>query len=231
MVGIGAAPGYGKSALVHQIAIQACLWGIPVVHLDLEHSNQFLLLRLLSCMSKMSIENVRDRIMSGVLEIPERLRDYRILRRDTPQGMITPVDIQREISILSHEERNVLVVIDSIQKLPYLQGANRRESVDVWIREIEHIKNTFPVTIVCISELSRGEGGAKNYDEPHLGALKESGDLEYSCEQVLFLSPASKTSDVYFIRVPKNRYGKTGKIDAGYSQKNFIHWRWEEVEF
>lgn len=222
---LGAAPGLGKSAMAQQIAIYSAIKNsIPVVYVDLEHSIEFLTLRFLSSITSMTIETVKERIRSKTLTLSPMLKLLTIL----PGGKIVTEDIIESINSLVWENAMAFVIIDSIQKLPIIPGTTPRESANIWIREIEYIKNNFPVVMMVISELSRGEGG-KNYTYPSLGSLKESGDLEYTFEQVLLLSQISG-SDMYRINLVKNRFGPSGEVrSAIYSQENFRCWHWDEI--
>lgn len=222
---IGAAPGTGKSAMAQQIAVYAAtVLNLPVVYVDLEHSLDFLVLRFLSNFTGFTIETIKERMKHKSLNLPPSLQLLTLI----PGGKIITEDIIESINILAWNNTTTVVVIDSIQKLSLIPGTTPRESANIWIREIEYIKNNYPVVIFCVSELSRGEGG-KNYSTPNIFSLKESGDHEYTFEQVLMLSPITG-SEEYRITLVKNRYGLKGEIKTAiYSQNNFKCWRWEEL--
>ena len=100
-------------------------------------------------------------------------------------------------------------------------------SLDAWLRELEQIKQDPNVTILLISELSRGENEA-HYKNPSLGAFKESGDIEYTADLALQFLKDKGNNEHMVLYCAANRHGKSGKI-ANYSYEQFKHWRWTEV--
>lgn len=221
---LGSAPGRGKSAFAQQISIQAASKGIPALYIDLEHSKAFLTLRLLSSITARTIEDVKERVLADGLKIPPMMRLLRVW-----SGRVDPRDIRHHLRTFTGEEHLSLIVIDSLQKLPRIAKTTTKESVDIWLRELEAIKNEYPCVILVISELSRGEGG-KNYEYPSLSSFKESGDIEYTAEQALMFTPVNGTG-LFKLHVVKNRYGSEGEISGYvYSRDTFWCWRWKEVE-
>jgi replicative DNA helicase len=80
------------------------------------------------------------------------------------------------------------VVVDSLHKLPFKNLSERRTGIDEWLRHLEAIRDEQNVSFLVVSELSRDEGG--HYSEkPDLGSFKESGDIEYSADNAMILSP------------------------------------------
>jgi replicative DNA helicase len=91
---------------------------------------------------------------------------------------------------LQHETRQdkTLVVVDSLHKLPFKNLSERRTGIDEWLRHMESIRDEQGVAFLVVSELSRGQSG--RYDEkPDLSLFKESGDIEYSADNAIILSP------------------------------------------
>ncbi len=221
---LGGGPKLGKSAMAQQIALMAGEYDTPVLYVDLEHSWVFLTLRMLCSLKGKTMTEVKYAINSG-----EDLRLPKFLNLLTFwEGKITPDHIHKNIQTLARPDQKCLLVIDSFQKLPSLCRGNPRESANLWLRELEAIKNQYPMVILAISELSRGEKGA-NYCQPSSAALKESGDLEYTAEQVYLLCPTD-TEGMYTLLMDENRFGQSGQIpNAIYSRQDFKYWRWKEL--
>ena len=53
---------------------------------------------------------------------------------------------------------------------------------------MEAIRDEHNVSFFVISELSRSEGGSYS-EKPSLGSFKESGDIEYSADNAMILTP------------------------------------------
>ena len=135
--------------------------------------------------------------------------------------------IKRDIDQLRKKNKveRVLIVIDSLQKLPLESLKDRRASIDDWLRKIEKLNANDPdLVFLLISELSR-EG-----QKP-----KESGDIEYSAHFLLKLDTALTENEIERfgddgIRELKIEY--TRDVRSGIQIKykvDFNFWRFEEL--
>lgn len=219
---LGGGPKAGKSTFAMNCALTAAEFGIPVLYVDMEHSWVFLTLKFMASQTRRTIESVKEILKTQTIGLPKYLHALTFW-----EGRLLPKDIVFNISTLARENQQSLVVIDSIQKLPTMPGADHRSSINLWLRELEAIKNQFPVTYLIISELSRGEDG-KNYDQPGRTSYKESGDIEYTAEQSFFLYPAGQDG-LFKLALKYSRFGPAGLIPALYSQRDFAFWRWIEI--
>ena len=194
-----------------------------VLYYDAENGANIILLRLLSNFYRRTFEELRqDRERGEIWEadLKEKLPNLYLC---TDHSLMTPDTIGRHIQ--QSGAGKTLVVLDSLQKLPSL-SRERRDSIDKWLRELEKFKTDSSVTILIVSELSRGEGEI-NYRRPSLGAFKESGSIEYSSD-IAFQFTKAKTEGLCALHVVANRHGESGHI-ANYSYEQFKHWRWVEV--
>ena len=101
-----------------------------------------------------------------------------------------PDIMRRQIEFLQNETRadHALVVVDSLHKLPFKNLSERRAGIDEWLRHMEAIRDEYNVSFLVISELSRSEDGSYS-EKPSLGSFKESGDIEYSADNAMILTP------------------------------------------
>lgn len=83
-------------------------------------------------------------------------------------------------------QRPVLVVIDSLQKLP-MRMENRRDGIDGWLRAIEKVRDEHRVVVLAISELGRNKDARDGYRATAAG-FKESGGIEYTADLTLGLN-------------------------------------------
>lgn len=226
LVVLGAGPGVGKSTFCLNVALhvardveEAC-----VIYLDVENGRNIILLRLLSNLYGLTIEQLRGkRELEGEMwqaDLEEKLPSFYLT---TDYSLMHPKIIERQIQQVGADK--TLVVLDSLQKLPFLEK-QRRDSIDRWLRELEQLKQDSRITVLLVSELSRGEGGS-NYKNPSLGAFKESGSIEYSADSALQYTEAKVPGQIA-LHCVKNRLGESGYI-ANYSYEQFRHWRWTEV--
>jgi replicative DNA helicase len=192
---IGGAPKSGKSCFAIQIATEMARRKVPVLYYDFENGRQKIYQRTLSRLSRLSIAAIKDDVVTGAAEhgfecacqeFQEMLHSFRVVN----DRKLNPDIMRRHIDFIRHETRSdyTVVVIDSLHKLPFKDFTEQRTGIDAWLRQLEAIRDELHVSFLIISELSRGSGDGYG-DMPHMGVFKGSGDIEYSADNALVLSP------------------------------------------
>ena len=221
---LGGPPKVGKSVFALNVALEVARKGGTVHYYDIENGMHFVMLRLLSNFYSKTFEQLRadnDHAERWEADLAEKIPEFHLC---TDYSKMKPDLIARQAQLVGAEK--TLIVLDSLQKLPPL-AKQRRDSLDTWLRELEQIKQSPAITILLISELSRGENEA-HYKNPSLGAFKESGDIEYTADLALQFLKDKGNSEHMILHCVANRHGLSGKI-AKYSYEQFKHWRWVEV--
>ncbi|MDH5679969.1 MAG: AAA family ATPase [Spirochaetota bacterium] len=175
---------------------------IPVLYIDFENGLSRLLRRKLSELLEI------DYFMALEKYIPTDKRgDYQDFLEDVKgnthfysqefKNLVVSRDklelsnVKRFLNTLrkKHNSERVLLVIDSLQKLPLPSLSDRRASIDLWLRELETLKKTEAIDIIAVSELSRSgyNQDNKNPNDITSNHFKESGDIEYTAENLLAL--------------------------------------------
>ncbi|WP_417908495.1 DnaB-like helicase C-terminal domain-containing protein [Candidatus Electronema sp. PJ] len=192
---MGGLPKAGKSCFFIQVASEMARRKIPVIYYDFENGRQKIYQRSLCRLSRLSVEQIRDgeftteenrRLRAGKTELQRFLPWFRVVtdRRLTPELMRSHLDFLRHETGSEH----IMVVIDSLHKLPFKDLSERRSGIDAWLRQLESFRDQFNASFLVISELTRREDG--QYDkEPQLGSFKGSGDIEYSADNAMVLLP------------------------------------------
>jgi hypothetical protein len=92
-------------------------------------------------------------------------------------------------------DRPLLLVIDSLQKLP-MDLDDRRAGVDAWVRLLERLRHEHETAVLLISEIKRDQKGGYT---PHEAAFKESGGIEYAADLAMTLTrpTAEQESEMY----------------------------------
>ena len=192
---MGGQPKAGKSCFFMQMTTGMAAKKIPVIYYDFENGRQKIYARTLCRLSKLSEKQMRSkepeagiakRLETAHLDLKRRLQYFRIVT----DRKLTPDIMRRQIDFLQHETRqnHSLVVVDSLHKLPFKNLSERRTGIDEWLRHLEAIRDEQNVSFLVVSELSRDEGGRYS-EKPDLGSFKESGDIEYSADNAMILSP------------------------------------------
>ena len=237
---MGGPPKAGKSCFFMQISTKMAKNKTPVIYYDFENGRQNIYKRTLCRLSRLSEKEIgmknleegsSNRLDIAIRGLKDMLRYFRVVT----DRKLTPYIMMRQIEFLKHETRrdNILVVLDSLHKLPFKDLSERRTGIDSWLRNMEAIRDQHNVAFLVVSELSRGEGG--HYSEkPDLGSFKESGDIAYSADNAIIFSPDWDPLDPVSIEQRKatlwmvaSRENNPGKIATYILEYPF--WRFREV--
>lgn len=192
---MGGPPKAGKSCFFMQISTEIARHKIPVIYYDFENGRQKIYLRTLVRTSQLTEKQLRggglsraqtQTLQSALSEFKAMLTHFRVVT----DRQLNPDLMRRHIDFIKHETRkdDLLVVLDSLHKLPFKDLSERRTGIDSWLRSLEAIRDEHQVCFLVVSELSRGKGGGYG-EKPDLSSFKESGDIEYSADNAMVLLP------------------------------------------
>jgi len=192
---LGGAPKVGKSCFLMQIATEIARRKMPVIYYDFENGRRKVYLRTLVRLSRLAEKNIRSGDLTPdetvILEkasaqLETLLSHFRVVT----DRQLTSDMVKRHIEFLKHEtqQEEILIVIDSLHKLPFKSLTERRTGIDSWLRHLEAIRDEQQTCFLVISELSRGKDSGYG-ERPDLGSFKESGDIEYSADNAMVLMP------------------------------------------
>jgi replicative DNA helicase len=107
-----------------------------------------------------------------------------------------------------------VIMVDYLQLMSETKKFSSRHLEVSWIvRQMKQIAKELNVLMILISSLGRSLDARGPKSKPVLGDLKESGDIEFAADQVLFLHRESDEASETELIVAKNRYGKKAVID------------------
>jgi replicative DNA helicase len=194
---IGAAPKSGKSTWAQIIAERHVEAGGFVYYLDLENGRRRFMRRMLCRHAKLggaqvaaalrpqrsgafqSLEEV-ERWQRAKLWVQEKLTPGFLAEFTPPKNFAARVAAARQKA----GDRPLLVVLDSLQKLP-MDLEDRRAGVDAWIRLLERLRHEHEAAVLLISEIKRDQKGQYT---AHEAAFKESGGIEYAADLAMTLT-------------------------------------------
>jgi replicative DNA helicase len=184
---------------------------IPVIYYDFENGRQKIYLRILSRLSRLTVDRIRENSLPAaerqrLAQAQQTLHTMLHWLRVVNDRKLSPETMRRHIDFLRHETNadSTVVVIDSLHKLPLKDISQQRSGIDGWLRHLEAIRDELAVGFLVISELERGKDG--QFDrQPHLGSFKGSGDIGYSADNAMVLLPEW---DPFDDNPPENRHNE-----------------------
>ena len=227
---LAGSPGVGKTSLAMQIALHVAR-ETPVVFVTFENSAASLVLKTLCASAAIKTIDVSRGFVdpaplsTAADELAEALGRLQLVEGD---GSFT-VGRLRALVRRALEQRGddgpCLVVVDYLQlwskvsqELRALSDA--RAKVDALGGELIALARRLDSPVLALSSQSRAGGNyGRGGGRASLDSLKESGDLEYSADVALFLTPeeddqAEQGQPVRALElaIKKNRHGPTGSV-------------------
>jgi replicative DNA helicase len=224
---LAGAPGMGKTTLALQLAAAATK-DVPVVVVTFEHAPANLTQKLLCARAGVNLRDVQRgyadlaklRVAAEAwVPVGQRLA----VVEGSSQLTVAQVRAQARRAMRQHQTERCLVVVDYLQLWAKVAEDLRgnfsvRECVDMLgglLRELA-LGLRSPVLALASQNRSAGNYGTGK-GSAALDSLKESGDLEYAADVVVFLTEAQEytatpPARAVELTVAKNRHGETGRV-------------------
>lgn len=187
------------------------------VYFNMEMAEEDIKERLISIQSAVPMETLerykyitdkelKNSIDEAMKEIGERKRI------DIHTGAKSLEAIKATINRMDSEE-HIIVFIDHIGMIRGFSRSSLYEKTTEIAKTLRAMALNHNITMIALSQVSRQQnqqGNTRNRENeaPTLSRLKESGEIENSARQVIFIY--FKTEDNYFIRIAKNTRGQVG---------------------
>lgn len=219
---LAARPGMGKSAFMINIARRTAMKGNNVLIFSLEMTKQSLIDRMVIADSGINSEDYKAGRLTqeeyiSMAESFDRLSLLPISINDT--ASISIQQIRSQAKKFKRQGKCDLIMIDYLQLIDMAQmkGKSTNDEVAAVSRSVKIMAKDLDVPVVLISQLNRNMENRTD-KRPMLADLRDSGAIEQDADAVLFVHRDwyyySDTADRNsgFIRVAKNREGRTGDI-------------------
>lgn len=208
--------GGGKTALALNLLSELSKH-YQCVYFNMEMAEQDIYERLVSIQSGETMDTlerykyitdkkIKNRIDEAMKEIGERKRI------DIHTGAKSLEAIKATINRMD-PEKHTIVFIDHIGMIRGFSRSSLYEKTTEIAKTLRAMALNHNITMIALSQVSRQQnqqGNTRNRENeaPTLSRLKESGEIENSARQVIFIY--FKTEDNYFIRIAKNTRGQVG---------------------
>jgi replicative DNA helicase len=160
---------------------------------------------------EMTAEEVKERIKKSFGVLPDLKRFF-----IADPSALSSLELKHICKALKSEQGVEVIFLDYLQLMQEREDFRSRHlEVSYIIRQIKEFTKELKMAFIVVSTLNRG---TENRIEPSLSDLKESGDIEYAADYVLFIhSPGKKDYEtkekiVKLFIIAKNRWGKAGDI-------------------
>lgn len=216
MVVSASGTGGGKTALALNMLSELSKH-YPCIYFNMEMAKQTIYERLVSIQSGVPMrtlerykyitdKELKNRIDETMKEIGDKKRITMITGGKSIQA------IQTTINKLDPKEHTI-VFIDHMGLITGMGRGSQYEKITELAKTLRNLSMTHNITMIALSQVSRQQnqqGNTRNRENepPTLSRLKESGEIENSARQVIFIY--FKTEDNYFIHIAKNSNGKVG---------------------
>lgn len=182
---------------------------------------------------EMAEKDIKERLISIQSSVPmETLERYKYITdkelKNRIDEAIEEIGTNKRIKILTGAKsleavkatinrldpnEHTIVFIDHIGMIRGFSRSSLYEKTTEIAKSLRAMALNHNVTMIALSQVSRqqnAQGNARNRENeaPTLSRLKESGEIENSARQVIFIY--FKTEDNYFIHIAKNTRGQVG---------------------
>lgn len=187
------------------------------VYFNMEMAEEDIKERLISIQSGVPMEtlerykHITDKELKN--KIDEAMKEIGEHKRiDIHTGAKSLEAIKATINRMDPEE-HIIVFIDHIGMIRGFSRSSLYEKTTEIAKTLRALALNHNITMIALSQVSRQQnqqGNTRNRENeaPTLSRLKESGEIENSARQVIFIY--FKTEDNYFIHIAKNTRGQVG---------------------
>lgn len=187
------------------------------VYFNMEMAEEDIKERLISIQSGVPMEtlerykHITDKeLKKNIDEAMKEIGEHK--RIDIHTGAKSLEAIKATINRMNPEE-HIIVFIDHIGMIRGFSRSSLYEKTTEIAKTLRALALNHNITMIALSQVSRQQnqqGNTRNRENeaPTLSRLKESGEIENSARQVIFIY--FKTEDNYFIHIAKNTRGQVG---------------------
>ncbi len=213
MIVLAARPGFGKSTLALNAALNAAKNGATVGIFSLEMGINQIAHRMAAAHTRINIQNIRNDTLNPaekdrLSDAYGYLGDMKIYVDDA--ALSTVSQMRSKARRLKMQVGLDFVIVDYMQLISgssFSREANRVQEVSEISRYLKAIARDLTVPVLACSQLSRAVEHRRSH-EPRLADLRESGSIEQDADVVMFIHRDDKnmSEDEWNRRNPTQEY-------------------------
>ena len=234
---IAARPSVGKTALAVSLIRNMLRKGTRVAFFSLEMPADQIIMRLLSCLSKVELSkmfsgNMSQKDIDDISAAADRIYQSEFYLVDEPNMKLS--DLRSRARMLCREKDIQCIFIDYIGLIESGMDPSvpRHEQVGRISKSLKQLARELKIPIVVLCQVSRDTAD----QEPQLNNLRDSGSIEQDADVVMFIHRRTNLTDISDeeraklqkdstgkarvqsskLLIAKNRNGRTGTIYLGY---------------
>lgn len=214
-------PGSGKTTLAHQIALDVCGQGVPVIFAELEMGIPQLVAKGVAHMSggRVAVGEIASAAaIDGELRTAvDSFAEVARLLAYAPDVFDVPSMTRLVDDCVKQTGKVPLLIVDYLQLLDFdatRTFADERLEIKSTVRGLRRLAEDYGAAVIAVSTINR-----TNYAKNKVGldALGGCSYIEYSADAVVLLRPVIDRTEgipsrVVSLTALKNRYGSTGEV-------------------
>lgn len=220
-------PSMGKSSLVNNVLVSACMNKTPVLMWSLEMSSEETIKRLASALSSIPLTKIRNNNLTQeewriLYDTFEQINNFPIEIQD--KAGITVTDFRSKIIMLKRTKGLRIAILDRIGLLKFLdERGNVVQELEKITKLLRRTAKETGVTIIALNQLNRSVESRGGLKIPALSDLRNSGSIEQDATKVVMLyrpeyydiaedENGNSTAGVAILLIEKNTFGETGRV-------------------
>lgn len=217
--------GMGKTSFGFQLCLQAAEKGKTVLFVSLEMSADQLSDRVIVQKTGIDMTALKKRHLSSEQWARARAEAQKLaglpLYVDTAQGLTSERAVSRARRFKAKHGKLDLIAVDYLTHLSdrATRGESRNNLVGDMARRFKDAAKELNCPVILLSQLNREADRDKGANRPHMGQLRDSGEIEAHADLVLlvyrpeyYLPNDASVKGIVEIIVGKNRQGPVGTV-------------------
>lgn len=183
---IGGRPAMGKTALMLSIALDMAMRGTPVAIFSLEMSTPQLIIRLLSNIGNLPLNDI-DSENAQVTEATKKLQNLPLFIDDTPSLSVTELHTKAEQLVREHGVK--MIAIDYLELMSDEENSIPQDSgIGSIAHSLKELAKEFDISVIALMQLKRETGDKiREIERPVLSDISEVDPIKQDADTICLI--------------------------------------------